>query len=406
MFLKRPPLVLWRYIGIEIFAIFAIALFIQTVMNIGFLAFQLVQYDGLSLDYVWPFLFKVSILSMFYTLPISLLFAVTLGFGRMVADREVTALKSCGVSHVQLMMPAIILGLLCVLVCDHLNNTLVPQVGYERRNLGRRFLQQLTDLGSGTERTLPLPGRMGRIQCASYHGNVLENVVITVWDIGRLTGETTESTDRLFPIEINARRAEVSQVDEKKLQVELDEAEIHIPDDILRGGKGDTHFFQKIGVGRYRLPISLAEVQERERDQATSVLTKSITDNRATLALTTARMQEEKDINAYNVLAAKAEALRSDIRQAQIEISRRQAFAFSCVTFLFAGAPLTFLLNNRNRLVPFFVGNMMAIGIFYPFMVFGTQVAKSGVPAYLSIHTGNLLLVLLGCVLLFRLRRT
>jgi lipopolysaccharide export system permease protein len=406
MLLSRPPLVLWRYIGIELFAIFAIALFIQTVMNVGFLAFQLVQYDGLSLAYVWPFLFKISLISMFYTLPISLLFAVTLGFGRMVADREVTAFKSCGVSHIQLMMPAVILGLICTVACDYLNSTVVPLVGYERRNLGRRFLKQLTDLGSGNERVLPLPGRMGRIQCGRYNGNVLENVLITVWDIGRLTGETSEDSDQDFAIEINARRAEVLQVDATTLNVDLDDAQIYIPDIILRSGKGDARFFQKIGVGRYRLPISLAEVKERERDKVTAVLRASMAENGEFLAQTTARMQAEKDIDARNVLAAKADALAGEIRRAEIEISRRQAFALSCLSFLWAAAPLTFLLNNRNRLVPFFVGNMMAIGIFYPFFVLGTQVAKGGVPPTFAIQIGNALLFVLGCILLFRLRRT
>ena len=71
--LRRPPLVLWRYIGLEIIAIFVLALAVQSIMNVAIVAFQLVQNDGLNLSYIWPFLSKISILSTYYTLPISLL---------------------------------------------------------------------------------------------------------------------------------------------------------------------------------------------------------------------------------------------------------------------------------------------------------------------------------------------
>ncbi|HAK95239.1 MAG TPA: hypothetical protein DCM87_09605 [Planctomycetes bacterium] len=404
--LRRPPLVLWRYIGLEIIAIFVLALIVQSVMNIAVVAFQLVQNDGLTLGYIWPFLSKISILSTYYTLPISLLFAVTLGFGRMVADREVTALKACGLSHLQLMAPALILGLACTAVTDYLNGSVLPEIGYEKRNLGRRLLAQLTDLGEGTDFRLPLPRNMGRIYCGRYHGNILDDVFISVQDIGRLTGESAVASAREFPIQISARRAEVRRVNDTLLEVDFDDARIDVPDDILRGDKGDSHFFQKIGVGRYRLPIALSEAQERECDRDTALLRRELAENQGLLGAAIARMEAERDIEARRGLAQTADALRRDITKARIEISSRRAFSLSCLTFLWAAAPLTFLLNNRNRLVPFFAGNLLAICVFYPCMMIGTQIARTGAPAPLVIHAGNAILFAAGCALLLRLRRT
>ena len=119
-----------------------------------------------------------------------------------------------------------------------------------------------------------------------------------------------------------------------------------------------------------------------------------------------ARMEAERDIEARRQLAQKAETLRRDIARARIEISSRRAFSLSCLSFLWAAAPLTFLLNNRNRLVPFFAGNLLAICVFYPCMMIGTQAARHGAFAPLVIHAGNAILFAVGCVLLLRLRRT
>ena len=227
--LRRPPLVLWRYIGLEIIAIFALALIVQSVMNIAVVSFQLVQNDGLTLSYIWPFLSKISILSTYYTLPISLLFAVTLGFGRMVADREVTALKACGLSYLQLMAPALSLGLVCAVATDYLNGSVLPEIGYQKRNLGRRLLTQLTELGEGTDFRLPLPRNMGRIYCGRYRGNILDDVFISVQDIGRLTGESAVASGQEFPIQISARRAEVRRVNDRLLEVDFDEPASRCP---------------------------------------------------------------------------------------------------------------------------------------------------------------------------------
>lgn len=408
---RRPPYTLWRYITLEILAIFAVALLIQTAMNLGLLTFQLVQSEGLQLSFILPFLFDIALLSIYYTVPISLLFAVTLAFGRMVADQEVTALKACGISYAQLMAPAFVLGVLCVGVSHHINSSVVPEVRNERRNLKRRFLTQLTDLGVGKERTITLPRGMGKITCGRFHRNVLENVFISVWDIGRLSGDSREAVPQEFPIQISARRAEVHQVDNDRLIVDLLDAEVNIPDNVLRQGRGgdgggDQYFIQRIDAGRWRLPISLSESEPREKDKVTAALREEIILKERLLAQQRELFGGENDPEARKNLQESMRRLQRDLHDLHGEIWRRGAFSLSCLSFLWAGVPLTLWLNRKNRLVPFFLGNLLAVGVFYPCTTVGMLMSEKGLPSPALLHSGNIVLFGVGCVILWRLRKT
>lgn len=206
MRLFRAPSLIWRYIAREVCAIFLAAFLIQLLVSAGLLAYRLVQREGLRFSLVWPVLFKLSTLSLYYTIPVSLLFAVTLGVGRLVADLEITALKANGVSYLQMFVPILVLGLLGTALTDYLNSDFIPVVRYERRNIRKIFLRQLENLGYGGEKTITLPSDIGQIHCRRYYGNVLEDVLVSIWDAERLTGPGSGS-DQELPVRIQADRA-------------------------------------------------------------------------------------------------------------------------------------------------------------------------------------------------------
>ena len=406
----RPPLVLWRYITMEIVAILIVTLVVQLLMNAGIVAFRLVQQEGLQLSFIWPILFKLSTISLYYSIPISLLFAVTLGVGRMVADLEITALKASGVSYVQLAAPVFILGICCSIFTQYLNGEIIPPVRFQRRNLKKLFLRQLSDLGTGGNMTISLPKDMGQIICRRHYGNVLEDVQISVWNVARLTGGGGGSKRQKFPVTIRARWArihtETDPAGRDRLVVELEGAEVTAPDSVLHGGKGDVFFLQRLGIDRSRLPIPLTDSTPGTKDKRSSVLKKQFADNVKILQRLKGEFAVEKDLDTLDQLKEEITRLEKENLSIQTELARRRAFAFSCFTFLWLGLPLTVWLNSRNRLVPFFMGNLAAIGLFYPLVTLGLQLVKKGYPPGLMVQTGNIALFILGAVLLWRLRST
>jgi lipopolysaccharide export system permease protein len=89
----------------------------------------------------------------------------------------------------------------------------------------------------------------------------------------------------------------------------------------------------------------------------------------------------------------------------QTEEPRRWATAFSCLFFVWVGAPMAIRLRNGDFLTSFFLCFMPILVVYYPLMVYGVSGAKNGtIPPY-SVWAGNVLLTLWGAYLLRKVIR-
>ncbi|MBJ6727066.1 LPS export ABC transporter permease LptF [Geomesophilobacter sediminis] len=61
-----------------------------------------------------------------YTIPMALLLATLLAFGRLSGDSEVTAMKSCGISLYGMLPPPIVFALICCVLCSWITIYAVP----------------------------------------------------------------------------------------------------------------------------------------------------------------------------------------------------------------------------------------------------------------------------------------
>ena len=116
--------IIYRYLLKELGGPFLASLFVSTiilaagniiqtadmVMNKGVELFQVVKIFLFFLPYVLTF-----------TIPISVLSAVLLGFGRLSGDNEVTALRTSGVSIYKVILPVVVCGFIISLMNVPLN---------------------------------------------------------------------------------------------------------------------------------------------------------------------------------------------------------------------------------------------------------------------------------------------
>jgi lipopolysaccharide export system permease protein len=73
------------------------------------------------------------------------------------------------------------------------------------------------------------------------------------------------------------------------------------------------------------------------------------------------------------------------------------SMAVGSLLFVFLGAPVGILFARRDFLSAFMTCFLPIIGIYYPLMLFGTNLSKEGlVPPLVSLWMGNLLLALLA----------
>ena len=60
------------------------------------------------------------------------------------------------------------------------------------------------------------------------------------------------------------------------------------------------------------------------------------------------------------------------------------------------GVAVSLLLHRFSRLVPFFVGNLVVLGVFYPLLVVGIVLGELGIAPMLSLALPNLALLAVG----------
>ncbi len=72
---------------------------------------------------------------LIYAIPVGLLVASLLTFGRLSADGEIMAMKACGISLISATRPLRLIGMAMTLLCLSLATRLIPENNYRRRQM-------------------------------------------------------------------------------------------------------------------------------------------------------------------------------------------------------------------------------------------------------------------------------
>lgn len=112
-----------------------------------------------------------------YSIPVSILTASLLVFGRLSADGEITAMKATGISMWRIVATPLLIALWCTVFCVYLNNEIVPSGHYARRlatsRMGMETPLELLDEGRFIQEFPGLTMYIGR-----KRGNLLGDIRI------------------------------------------------------------------------------------------------------------------------------------------------------------------------------------------------------------------------------------
>jgi len=130
--------ILRDYILREMFPPLVLSIFIITfallIGNLVKLA-DFVINKGVDLSYVFRIFMYLIPNLLNITIPMAVLTATLLAFGRLSSDNEITAMRATGISFIRIAMPAITLGLIFSLISIPLNDKVVPRAHYKTRML-------------------------------------------------------------------------------------------------------------------------------------------------------------------------------------------------------------------------------------------------------------------------------
>ena len=116
---------------------FGMAIGVLTFVMMGARLVKIFEYISQGIPVVNFLLFMVYIMPIVltFTVPWAVLVAVMLVFGRLSADTEITAMRACGVSILQVVSPILIVTFLMTLLCLYLQVEVGPPLLGKSRSL-------------------------------------------------------------------------------------------------------------------------------------------------------------------------------------------------------------------------------------------------------------------------------
>jgi lipopolysaccharide export system permease protein len=341
-----------------------------------------------------------------YTIPATLLFAVSVAFGRMSADNELTALKAAGVPVTRALWPAFLLGGLISGCVFWLNQDFIPRSHHQLRTTALKDIEEI------------LYSRLRRDLCFN---EPRVNYAIWVREVQghRLIWATFKKRDP------QGRDEVIAQASTAELWVDLPGETVWVEmwqGEMSKDG-GATYF----SFDREKLPLPLPPIGAARQIRAREMTSQQILQRRAellaqqdelTTAMTIHTDEEPKERKAKAKDAEPAAAavqlplpmrlkfLQKEIYELDTEYAIRPALALGCLCFVLIGCPVAIWFHKRDYLSAFVTCFLPIVVVYYPLMMFGINLGKEGRidPAYMM-WTGNAVLGAAGLFLLWRLVR-
>ena len=329
---------------------------------------------GLLIPFVWVF-----------ALPMGLLTATLLVFGRFSADQELTAARASGVSLISLVMPVLLLSLFFCGLSAWINMELGPQCRAAYNDLILNARSELLDAQLPEGRFIrDFPGYVFYVE--KNRGGNLENVTV-LWSERNTT--------------IQAPRGRLA-VDAASKQLTMDLSDARSVTIMTNGSAVFT------SVRDYPLTFDMNTATNRVFKPKISDMTFSqLLDEKRTLeqqlGLPPPAATNSNELRAQLLQASKQ---RDDLTEpVRVEMNREIAFSFACFGFTLVGIPLGIRVHRRETNI----GVAIALGltaVYFSFMVLGKSLSGHAEwSPHLIFWLPNFIFQAVGAVLLWRANR-
>ncbi len=124
-----------KYVTRAFLLTFAMAIGLLTFAMLGARMVDIIDHiaQGIPLKHFFQFALYTMPVVLTFTVPWAILVAVSLVFGRLSADSEITAMRACGISILQIVSPVLVVAFLMTLVCLYLQVNVGPKLLGESR---------------------------------------------------------------------------------------------------------------------------------------------------------------------------------------------------------------------------------------------------------------------------------
>ena len=382
---------------------FVLALITITSIFMLFMVMAEAARQGLSPQDILRVIPYIMPSSLPYTVPVALLFSVSVVYGRMAGDNEVVAIKTAGLSAWFVLLPTMVLSLLLSVLLQYLSAGMIP------RATDRFQAMMIEDFEDLFYKVLKKEGQFNNPRWPFFVG-VKDVQGRTLLDA--TFKHRTKENPNTFDTEVFAKKAWIHFLPKQDLvRVELEDSETT--------GTKEEHMFLFWINGRrileFPLPNDGPLKSEKKIQQMTSA---EIVEEQANLVVKIENEQKRQAIAAAmwigsgriqrvnwpDVGNAFKEFRHWKRRNEELEAEKYLRISLAAGSFFFVllGAPVGILFARRDFLSSFMVCFMPIIVVYYPLTLAGVNIGKEGDFDKSIIFLGNFTL---GLVALFVWRK-
>jgi lipopolysaccharide export system permease protein len=334
------------------------------------------QAVGLLIPFVWVF-----------ALPMGLLTAMLLVFGRFSADQELTAARASGISLLSLITPILLLSLLCCALSAWINMQLGPQCRVAYVNLFFQLRGELVNVQLPEGQFIrDFPGFIFYTE-KNRNGNLQDVMVF------KLENETNVSVSVRAP----RGRIEVDAPNKQLILHLFDARSVTTGSQVSIGSTPELIYPLSMNTGTNRI------FKPSIRDMTFWQLRDEMADLEKKLSLPPAAATNSVQLRAQLDEARKQ---RKDLTEPiRVEMNRQIAFSFACLGFTLVGIPLGIRVHRRETNVGFAIAIILA-AVYYGFILVGGALsARPEFAPHLIVWLPNFIFQAVGVVLLWRANR-
>ena len=428
-----------RYVQKELFSPFIFSLLIIIfVLFTNFFLRALDRFLGKGLDFFTILEYLVLNLAWIVSLavPMAILIATLMSFGRMSEDNEITAMRASGISSLTIIRPAVFFGILVGTALVLFNNFIQPDMNFRARLLSGDIYRKRPDMIIEPGHFIDnLPGYSMIIR--GKKDNVMEDVRIfskenkgSQTSIHSKTGTLTSIDDAII---LNLFDGEIHELDLTKYEhyrrIKFEKHVITLPaNDLLLSRRDSSNrtaremtvpmmlakkktYINRIATVKRRLAKSFQRTigdsifydnPEKALNEIQIALVQAESDTLLNPAQLRVKKRKLKNLeyqvkNEFNLINS---YLRSTSKYG-IEIHKKFSLPVACVLFVLLGSSLGILAKKGG----FVVGISLSFGFFlvyYLFMIGGKDMAgRNLVSPAVGLWTPNVILLIVSLYLTF-----
>lgn len=441
-------MILARYILREHAAPFFSALFVITFLFLIDFLIRILS-SILSKGLEWRVVLEIVLLNLAWMLalsiPMAVLVATLMAFGRLASDQEITALKSLGISPFRAMIPVLFVVLLITGGLVYFNDHILPEANFRAAALRN-------DIGRKKPTALITPRRLIRdfdhyqiwIDGLDEKTGVMRGIRIFEQESGKPLRYTSADSGTMEyaqggqKILIHLERGENHAVDpdnrnqyvrvaflRQDIAIDNVDASLERRERTYRTDR-EMSIDDMLGVvqsGRERLEALREEYAAKAFDEMRALDLVLAADSNpvppprllekpwrerypvGTLAFAEAKKQESEKLYSIERFHRRAEGELKEINQYLVEIHKKFSIPVACLVFVFIGAPLG-IMARRGGIGTGVVYSLAFFILYWAGMIRGEVMAdKLTVSPWAAMWGPNLVLGLVGIFLVVRMAR-